>query len=45
MTPQSTKCFVPHGTWDIYPTMRKNFPDSKLYTEGLEAKKRWWHLW
>jgi len=25
--------------------MRKNFPDSKLYTEGLEAKKRWWHLW
>jgi len=25
--------------------MRKNFPDSKLYTEGLESRKRWWHLW
>jgi outer membrane protein assembly factor BamD len=30
---------------DADRVMRKNFPDSKLYTEGLEAKKRWWHLW
>ena len=30
---------------DADRVMRKNFPDSKLYTEGLESKKRWWHLW
>jgi len=30
---------------DADRVMRKNFPDSKLYTEGLESRKRWWHLW
>ena len=30
---------------DAERVMRKNFPDSKLYTEGLDYRKRWWHLW
>lgn len=30
---------------DADRVMRKNFPDSRFYTEGLDTKKRWWHLW
>ncbi|HEX5363906.1 MAG TPA: outer membrane protein assembly factor BamD [Gallionella sp.] len=30
---------------DADRVMRKNFPDSRFYAEGLERKSRWWHLW
>lgn len=30
---------------DADRVMRKNFPDSRFYTEGLERKSAWWQLW
>ena len=30
---------------DAERVMRKNFPDSRFYKEGLERKKAWWKLW
>ncbi len=30
---------------DAERVMRKNFPNSKYYTEGLDKKKPWWRLW
>jgi outer membrane protein assembly factor BamD len=30
---------------DAERVMRKNFPDSRFYTEGLERKSAWWKLW
>ena len=30
---------------DAERVMRKNFPDSRFYTQGLDGSKRWWHLW
>lgn len=30
---------------DAERVMRKNFPNSLYYTEGLEKKKPWWQLW
>lgn len=30
---------------DADRVMRKNFPNSSYYAEGLGSKKKWWHLW
>jgi outer membrane protein assembly factor BamD len=30
---------------DADRVMRKNFPNSRFYTEGLERKTAWWKLW
>ena len=30
---------------DAERVMRQNFPDSRLYTEGIGKKEKWWHLW
>ena len=30
---------------DTERVMKKNFPESRLYAEGLERKKAWWQLW
>jgi outer membrane protein assembly factor BamD len=30
---------------DADRVLRKNFPDSRFYTEGLERKTAWWKLW
>lgn len=30
---------------DAERIMRKNFPNSRYYTEGLDKKKAWWRLW
>ena len=30
---------------DADRVMKKNFPDSRFYSEGLNRKKAWWKLW
>jgi outer membrane protein assembly factor BamD len=30
---------------DTERVMKKNYPESRLYAEGLERKKAWWKLW
>ena len=30
---------------DTERVMKKNYPESRLYAEGLERKKAWWQLW
>lgn len=30
---------------DSERVMRKNFPNSRYYTDGLDKKSPWWHLW
>lgn len=30
---------------DTERVMRKNYPESRLYADGLERKKAWWQLW
>jgi outer membrane protein assembly factor BamD len=30
---------------DTERVMKKNYPESRLYAEGLDRKKAWWQLW